>query len=124
EVGDSASANLILKYNYSGVGQGQDLIYDQDTQGPYLRQWTINLRGPPTQPVLSAQYVSYVVAHEFEHSIYTTGNHSANISDLIYGNPIFRYNSGERKYESEKERKVNVIIYTLERNPKLLDYFK
>lgn len=124
EVGDSASANIVMDYTNTNVGNGKNLVYESDASGPFLKQWTISIGGPPGGTVLSAQYVSYVVAHEFEHSIYTTGNHSANISDLVYGNTIVRYNSGERKYESEKERKVNVIIYTLERNPKLLDYFK
>lgn len=124
EVGDSASANLVLKYNYSGTGQNQDKIYDKDAQGPYLRQVTINIRGPPNG-TLEKEIVSYIVAHEFEHAIFTTGLHSPFVTDEIFGDVYFRYyNSNIKDFESPKEKKASTIIYTLERNPKLLDYFK
>lgn len=124
EVPDSLSANIIMEYTNSNVGNGMPLSYLFDDRGPYLDKWFINIRGPPNGMVLSTKMTPYVVAHEAKHAIYTSGVHSVFVSDLTYIGVSSRLGNGYYDFGSRKEKITDERLFKLERNPKLLDYFK
>ncbi len=124
ETNDSASAQIHMKYTNANVGNGENIQYGFDEQGPYLKNWDINIRGPPSPFLLEPQYVAPVVAHEAEHAIFTTGEHSPYQIDLISQDPISRYGFGYPTIGSEKEIRTRKILSHTERNPKLLEYYK
>ena len=125
ETTDSAAAQIQMKYTNANVGNGENIQYGFDAQGPFLREWTINIRGPLGDPiVLQAKYVAPVVAHEGEHAIFTSGELSPFITDILYGSSISYHSRGYPNMGSEKEIRARKILSHTERNPKLLEYYK
>lgn len=125
ETTDSAGAQIHMKYTNINVGNGENIQYGFDTQGPYLKNWDINIAGPNALiGILKPEWVAPVVAHEGEHAIFTTGEHSPYQKDLISQDPISRYGFGYPTQGSEKEIRARKILSHAERNPKLLEYYK
>lgn len=130
ETTDSASAQMHIFYDNPNVGNGVNTVYDFDEAGPYLKVWDISFRGNKdynggTQIPLNQDELPYIAAHEGKHALFTSGEHSAFVSDLLFGDVNWRYNvGGYRDFGSEKERKAKNILFLLERNPKLLEYSK
>jgi hypothetical protein len=125
ETTDSAAAEIIMLYTNANVGNGVGAKYDFNEQGPYLKYWVINIRGPPGNPtVLQPQHVAPVVAHELEHAIFSSGELSPFITDILYGSAISYYGRGYPTTGSQKEILARKILSFLERNPKLLEYYK
>lgn len=124
ETTDSAEAQMHMKYTNINVGNGENLQYAFDEEGPYLKNWDINIRGPSGDIVMPIQWVAPVVAHEGEHAIFTSGEHTNYQKDIIYPDPIGRYFAGYPTEGSEKEIRARKILSYTERNPKLLEYYK
>ncbi len=124
ETTDSTAAQIHMLYTNPNVGNGTNLIGGSDEQGPYIKNWDINIRGPPgSTSLLQPIIVPYVVAHEAEHAIFSSGEHSQYMKDIIYLDVLSRY-SHFTDFGSEKEINARKILYFLERNPKLLEYYK
>lgn len=126
ETMDSAAATIHMMYNNVNVGNGENMIIAFDENGqPYLKNWDINIAGPNALiGILKPEWVAPVVAHELEHAIFTSGEHSQHAKDLISIDPIWYYATGYPTSGSEKEILARKIISHLERNPKLLEYYK
>jgi hypothetical protein len=125
ETTDSTAATIHMRYTNPNVGNGTNVIFDFDEKGPYIKNWDINLRGPPGNPiVLQPQYVAPVVAHEIEHAIFSSGELSPFITDILYGSALSYHDRGYPNTGSQKEIQARKIISFLERNPKLLEYYK
>jgi len=130
ETTDSASAQMHMFYTNPNAGNGTNLQFANDELGPYLSGWDINIRGnkdymgnesSPLQPIA----VPYVIVHEGEHAIFASGEHSQYPQDIIYLDVFSRvsyFNFWD--FGSEKEVRARKLIYYLERNPKLLWYYK
>jgi hypothetical protein len=125
ETMDSTAATIHMLYTNPNVGNGENMRFGFDEQGPYIKNWDINIRGPPGDPVLlNKEWVSYVVAHEVEHAIFSSGELSPFITDILYGSPLSYFGRGYPNTGSQKEIKARKILSFLERNPKLLEYYK
>jgi hypothetical protein len=125
ETMDSAAATIHMLYTNPNVGNGINVTYGSDEQGPYIKNWDINIRGPPGNPtVLIPREVAPVVAHELEHAIFSSGELSPFITDILYGSAISYHYRGYPTTGSQKEIQARKIISFLERNPKLLEYYK
>lgn len=125
ETTDSIEAQIHMRYNNINVGNGENMQYGFDEEGPYLKNWDINIAGPDALiGILKPEWVAPVVAHEGEHAVFTSGEHSRMITDLIYLDPLGRYNHGYPSVGSEKEIRARKILSHTERNPKLLEYYK
>jgi len=129
ETTDSASAQIHMRYDNVGAGSGTNLQFDYDEQGPYIKNWDINIRGTKdynggTQTPLSPEKVPLIVAHEGEHAVFSSGEHSQFLQDLIYTSPTSRLGSGFNSFGSTKEIKARKINYFLERNVKILEHYK
>jgi hypothetical protein len=122
---DSAEATIHMIYNNINVGNGENMrtAFDENNQ-PYIQNWDINLRGPPSPFLLEPYYVAPVVAHELEHAIFFSGEHSPYSKDLISISPLSYYDLGYPTRGSEKEILARKILSHLERNPKLLEFYK
>ena len=126
ETTDSLAAQMHIFYTNANVGNGTNIKFAFDEHGqPYLKNWDINIAGPNSLiGILQPQYVAPVVAHEGEHAVFTSGEHSKQITDLIYLDPLGRYNRGHPTEGSVKEIKARKILSHTEGNPKLLEYYK
>jgi hypothetical protein len=125
ETTDSTAGTIRMKYTNANVGNGDEIVCGFDEQGPYIKYWVINIRGPPgSTQVLQAKYVAPVVAHEIEHAIFSSGELSPFITDILYGSPLSYHDRGYPNTGSQKEIQARKIITFLERNPKLLEYSK
>jgi len=121
---DSTAATIHMLYNNVNVGNGENMKFAFDEQGPYIKNWDINIRGPPSPFLLEQQYVAPVVAHELEHAIFSSGEHSPYAKDLISISALSYHDLGYPNTGSEKEILARKILSHLERNPKLLEYYK
>ncbi len=122
EHGDSASADIVMTYTNLNVGN-TSLRYDMPPN-PALRQAIIKIRGPPNGGLLPAITVPYVVAHEAMHAVFTSGEHSKFLNDMLFIDVGHRFDIGFRNFMTPKETWAADKIFKLERNPKLLDYFR
>jgi hypothetical protein len=124
EVTDSTSAIVRVFYTNGNVANNVYMNIGRDANGPYLSDWHINIRGPPgSQILLADSIVSYTLAHEVGHMIKTVGSLSSFPEDIMF-DPEGHFNLGYKTFRSNKEDKTFRIKYLLERNPKLLNYFK
>ena len=117
--------SAIIKFTYKNFFSGEtDLNYPFDNQGPYLRDVEIAIRGPPGGEAHSPEYMPHICAHEIMHVLYAGGEHSPYIQDMFYHAPNLRLSAGYPLKMTQREEKGVKLIYNLERNPKLLDYYK
>jgi len=126
ETTDSIEAQIHMRYNNINVGNGENMKTAFDESGqPYIQNWDISIAGPDALiGILKPEWVAPVVAHEGEHALFFSGEHSLLITDLIYAGVLSRYNAGYNSTGSEKEIKARKILSHTERNPKLLEYYK
>ena len=128
EVTDSTSAKMHIFYTNAGVENGINILFNNDSRGPYLSNFDINFAGPPGSPIPPDEdkvYTPYVAAHGLSRAIIlATGLSSPYKKDILFADPLVRYDSGIKDFGSEKERRVFEANFLLERNPKLLDYFR
>jgi hypothetical protein len=133
ETSDSASSHIEFEWHHIAIGQTAFIsdyegYYDEPGtgRGPRLHknQFVIMIAGPPEQSALPPKGLKHVVAHEMLHTIYALGRHSPHIQDEFYTSPTMRANAGYPLGPNEREKKGMKLIYDLELNPKLLDYYK
>ena len=133
ETSDSASSHIQFRWDHIAVGETYFIsdyegYYDVPGLGggPYLHehQFRIRISGPPNNAELPPEALKPVVAHEILHTIYALGRHSPHIQDEFNANPITRAMQGYPLGPNEREKRGMKLIYDLERNPKLLDYYK
>lgn len=125
EVADSNDAMLIMRYNHTMVGQGKNIQTEFDEFGPFYTHYEIWIRGPPGGPILNPpEYIPHITAHESLHIAFAGGEHSQYMQDMFYGDTTTRFSQGYPLAKSEIERSAIKTIWDMERNPKLLHYFK
>ncbi|MBK7104695.1 MAG: T9SS type A sorting domain-containing protein [Ignavibacteriae bacterium] len=122
ETTDKTNAQLrIVDYKNPNLGNGVQIIYDFDEQGPYLKQWDISLNRN-----LTPDQIKYVTGHEAIRSLFTsTGLTSPFASDVMYGRPLTYMDFAiDGALCSEKEKTTTEWIYNAPRNTKWLEYSK
>jgi hypothetical protein len=126
EVADSASAIVHIFYTNVNHENGINIKYDKDSKGPYLSNFDLNFRGPPGSPFPAPKvYTPYLAAHGISRAIILATRVSSDyIKDILFNDVSSRYDAGIRDFGSKKEEIVSEVHFRLERNPKLLDYFR
>jgi hypothetical protein len=126
EVADSASAIVHIFYTNANYENGIHISFNNDAKGPYLSNFDLNFSGPPGSQTPATQiYTSHLAAHGISRAIIFAVDISSHyMKDILFSNTVMRYDSGIRDFASEKERRVFETHFLLERNPKLLDYFR
>ncbi|MBK7104694.1 MAG: hypothetical protein IPH62_05370 [Ignavibacteriae bacterium] len=122
ETTDKTNAQLrIVDYNNPNLGNGVQVIYDFDEQGPYLKQWDISLNKN-----LPLDQLKFVTSHEAIRSLFvSTYPTSPFISDVMYSSPLaYMEFAIDGALCSEKEKTTTEWIYKAPRNTKWLEYSK
>jgi hypothetical protein len=125
EVADSASAIVHIFYTNANQENGINIRFNNDTKGPYLSNFDLNFAGPPGSSFPAPKvYTPYLAAHGISRAITLALLSSQYIKDLLFNDVSLRYDAGIRDFGSKKEEIVSEVHFRLERNPKLLDYFR
>jgi hypothetical protein len=118
EVSDSSNAQVTFYYDNINLGNGYPGAILIDENGSYRKNWMIRFSNN-----IPNEIITQVASHEFGHAIFSSGELSKYISDIMYGGPDGRYTFGFRNLLSEKEGEVSYLL-AVWKNAKWLEYSK
>ena len=113
------SALVHFRYDNPSIAQGFP-SGGADEHGHYFDHWEISYSEDP----LTENWSHHTGAHEVTHIPFGVGNTTYEILDQYYKNAPERANSGVPLESPPSEHKAKIIMYSLERNPKLFQYTK
>lgn len=113
------SAFLHCRYDNPSIAQGYS-SNAEDELGTYYDHWEISYN----QNGLGENLSHHTGAHEISHLVFAGGNTTYEILDQYYKDVVVRAGSGVPIESPPSEHRAKIVIYNLERNPKLYQYTK